>query len=116
MPDWEDYLASIYYEPGHPASYSGPTKLYQWVKSENKFKIGQNRIRKWLREQESYSLTRGARRRFRRNRVIVKGVDSQWDTDLMDMQKVAKENDGVRYVLIMIDHIFEKTMVSAFER
>lgn len=109
MTDWKDYLESIYYEPGHPASYSGPTKLYQWVKSNGKYKIGQNRIREWLQVQDTYSLTRGARRKFRRNRVIVKGVDSQWDSDLMDMQNVSKENDGVRYILVMID-IFSRKL------
>ncbi len=39
----------------------------------------------------------------------MKGVDSQWDTDLMDMQNVAKENSGVRYVLVMID-IFSRKL------
>jgi transposase InsO family protein len=103
MADWKTYLASIYFDPKHPASYTSPEKLYDVVKSEGKHRIGRYRIRKWLQDQEAYSLTRGARRRFGRTRVIVEGVDSQWDADLMDMANITKDNDGIRYVLVMID-------------
>jgi hypothetical protein len=103
MADWKTYLSSIYYDPKHAASFSGPTKLYAVAKAEGKHKIGRHRIRKWLQDQETYSLTRGARRRFPRTRVVVEGVDSQWDADLMDMNNISKDNDGIGYVLVMID-------------
>ena len=101
--DWKEYLASIYFDPSHPGSFAGPEKLYKAVKSEGTFKIGQHRIRKWLQDQESYSLTKGARRRFPRSRVVVEGLDSMWDADLMDMASLAKYNDGYKYVLVCLD-------------
>ena len=100
---WKEYLSTLYFDPESPASYLGPEKLYQYVKSEGKFKIGRHRIRQWLQDQESYSLTRGARRKFKRSRVIVNGVDSQWDADLMDMVDLSKHNDDNKYVLVCID-------------
>ena len=103
MDDWKTYLSSIYFDSNNPASFSGPGKLYQYVKAQGKYNIGRHRIRKWLQDQESYSLTRGARRRFIRSRVIVEGVDSQWDIDLMDMVNLQKHNEGVKYILIAID-------------
>lgn len=103
MSNWKDYLASIYYNAGHPGSYAGPERLYKVVAAEGKFKIGRYRIRKWLQDQEAYSLTKGARRRFSRSRVVVEGIDSQWDMDLMDMVDLAKQNDGCKYVLVTID-------------
>ena len=103
MSDWKDYLASIYYDAKHPGSYAGPDKLYHVVKTEGKFKIGKYRIRKWLQDQESYSLTRGARRHFERNRVIVEKSNSQWDVDLADLSQLSKDNDGVKYLLVAID-------------
>ena len=103
MSDWKTYLSTLYFDPKSPASYLGPEKLYQYVKAKGKYKIGRHRIRKWLQDQESYSLTRGARRRFKRSRVIVNGVDSQWDIDLMDMTDVSKYNDGFKYVIVCID-------------
>ena len=103
MADWKQYLASIYFDVNHPASYVGPAKLYETVSKEGKFKIGRKRIKQWLQDQEAYSMTRQARRKFSRSRVIVNGIDSQWDMDLMDMVSLAKQNDGYRYVLVAVD-------------
>ena len=103
MTDWKEYLSSLYFNPKLPSSYLGPEKLYQIVKCHGRFKIGRHRIGKWLQEQEAYSLTWGARRKYTRSRVIVAGIDSQWDMDLMDMVDLAKQNDGVKYVLVAID-------------
>ena len=47
------------------------------------------------------------RRHFKRNRVIVGGIDQQWQMDLADMQSMQKCNDGYRYLLVCID-VFSK--------
>lgn len=57
--------------------------------------------------QDAYSLQRGVRRHFKRNTVVTLGIDDQWDVDLMDMSKYAKQNTGVAFVLVVID-IFSK--------
>ncbi len=98
----DKYLSSIYYDPKHPASYASPLKLYRVVKAAGK-KITLREIREWLKGQETYTLHRRVRRKFPRNRVIVAGIDDQWDTDLMDMVSLSKHNNGVRYVLVCID-------------
>ena len=98
MTDWKQYLSSLYFNPNSPASYLGPEKLYQFVKSQGKYKIGRHRVRQWLQDQESYSLTRSARCKYIRSRVIVAGIDCQWD-----MVDIAKKNDGYQYVLVAID-------------
>lgn len=98
----DKYLSSIYYDPRHPASYSGPSKLYRVVKTAGK-KITLHQIREWLKGQETYTLHRRVRRTFPRNRVVVAGIDDQWDADLMDMVSLSKHNDGVKYVLVTID-------------
>ena len=103
MEDWQNYLKSIYHDPSHPESFTGPETLYKVVLAEGKFKIGRHRIRKWLQDQESYSLTRGARRKYYRSRVIVNGINSQADMDLMDMVDLAKQNDGYQYLLVCIN-------------
>ena len=38
---------------------------------------------------------------------MVKGIDDQWSADLMDMVKFTKYNNGVQYVLLVID-VFSK--------
>ena len=98
----DEYLTSIYYDPKQPASYAGPTKLYKVVKAAGK-KITLRQIREWLKGQETYTLHRQARRRFPRSRVIVGGLNSQADADLMDVGNLSKYNDGVKFVLVLID-------------
>jgi hypothetical protein len=103
MAPWEDYLKTIYYDPKHPGAFSGPQKLYTVVKSEGKLDIGMHRIRKFLHNQESYSLHKPVRRRLRRNHVVSAGKDDLWMADLIDMVKFADWNQGYKYILLVID-------------
>ena len=96
------YLKSIYYNPKHPGSYSGPTKLLKVVRQEGRnYSLGQ--IKKWLAAQDTYTLHRSVQHRIQRNRVVVDGIDDQWDMDLMDMSSISKHNDGFHFVLLCID-------------
>ena len=101
--DWKNYVESIYYNPKHPASYSGLEKLYKVIKQEGKFTISRKQLRQWLKSQETYTLHRSVRHNFPRSRVMVTSKDQQWDADLADMQALSKSNKGVRYILVMID-------------
>ena len=127
-PAWESYLEKIYFDPKHPASFQGVQKLHLAVKEEGKFEIGINRLKQWLQNNEPYSLNRSVQRNFKRSRVIVKGVDDQHDADLADFQKLSKRNNGINWLLVVID-IFsryawvepikdktEKKVVQAFEK
>ena len=57
--------------------------------------------------QDTYTLHKPARRNFKRNRVIVGGIDEQWQMDLADMQSLKQYNDGYRYLLVCIE-VFSK--------
>ena len=98
----EEYMKEVYYSPAHPSSFSGPQKIYAAVKRRKK-DVTKPQIRQWLQRQETYGLTRPVRRKFPRNRVIVNGLDIQWDGDLIDMVSLAKFNDQYKYILLMID-------------
>lgn len=103
MEDVTKYLNSIYFNPKNPASFSGPDKLFRFVRKEGKFKIGRKRIEQWLQDQQPYSLQRAVHYKFQRRRVIVSGIDAQWDMDLADVSNISKYNDGVNYLLFVID-------------
>lgn len=103
MAPWEDYLKTIYYDPAHPASFAGPQKLYKVVQREGQYKIGMHKIRRFLHNQEAYSLHKPVRRRFQRNHVVSAGIDDVWMADLMDMVKYAEWNQGYKYILLVID-------------
>ena len=103
----DEYLSSVYYDPKRSGGLGGVDRLYDDVKREGKFKISRNQIREWLMKQDTYTLHKPIRRRFRRNRVMVDGIDQQWQMDLTDMQSMQKFNDGHRYLLVCVD-VFSK--------
>ena len=71
----DDYLASVYYDPKRSGGFGGVDRLYKDVKKEGTFKISRMTIKEWLMKQDAYTLHKPMRRRFRRNRVIVGGID-----------------------------------------
>ena len=103
MSNWEKYLRQIYFNPEHPASFEGPKRLYDVVKKEGKYKISHSQIKRWIQKQESYSRNKGVKRQFERGRVIVAGIDDQFDADLASLIDYANENDGYKYLLVVID-------------
>ncbi|XP_065642663.1 uncharacterized protein LOC136074287 [Hydra vulgaris] len=44
---------------------------------------------------------------FKKRKVIVNGIDKIWAADLVDMQSLSKFNDGIKYLLMVID-VFSK--------
>ena len=60
-----------------------------------------------MRGKQAYTLHKPARRHYTRNHIYVGGIDVQWQADLADMQGLACQNDGMRYLLTVID-VFSK--------
>jgi len=100
---WKEYLLSIYFDPKHPASFSGPTKFYYIAKKERKYDISLHHIKKWLATQDAYSLQRPLRYKFKRNRVVSTGLNGRWDMDLAQVSNLSSDNNGVKYLLIAIN-------------
>ena len=71
----DDYLASAYYDPKRSGVFGGVDRLYKDVKKEEKFNISRTKIKEWLMKQDAYTLHKPIRRHFKRNRVIVGGID-----------------------------------------
>lgn len=40
---------------------------------------------------------------MRRRRVVVQGIDYQWEADLADVQNLAEYNDNVKFLLVIVD-------------
>lgn len=102
---YENYLEKIYYDPKHPASFTGLDKLYRAVRKEGKYVLGKAKIRAWLTKQEAYTVHRGVIRKYKRQKIVVPYTDYQWEIDTAYMTSHIKENDGYGYFLIIIDVI-----------
>ncbi|GBN27011.1 Putative uncharacterized transposon-derived protein F54H12.3 [Araneus ventricosus] len=96
-------LEKFYKNLEEPASFSGTNALGRAVGNKVKTK----HIKKWLESKDSYTLHRSVRRNFKRNRVIVGGIDEQFQADLLDMQFASKFNNGYKHLLTCID-VFSK--------
>ena len=99
-------LSSVYYDTTSPACFSGVQAVYKEAK-KRKSSVTLSDVRKFLHSQYTYTVHKPAKRKFRRNKVKALGVDTNWQIDLADMSKLAKQNDGYKFLLICYD-VFSK--------
>ena len=97
------YLHNRYYNPSYPGAFSGPGTFFKTIKQEGLYKLSRKDIEEWLQSQDTFTVNRAVRHNFKRNRVIVSGIDDQWDADLIDLTSLAKYNGNSKYVLLLID-------------
>ena len=93
-------LERLYYESNRPSALGGVEKLYRAAKKHG---ITRSEVISWFQLQPGYTLHKPARRRFRRNKVFVNGIDDQWQADLVDLQSLSRWNRGHKYLLTCID-------------
>ncbi|KAJ8041597.1 Endogenous retrovirus group K member 19 Pol protein [Holothuria leucospilota] len=98
----EAYLNNLYYDPSHPAAFGGVGAIKRAAK-QDKRNISVKKITEWLQGRDAYTLHKPPKKTFQRNKVIVSGIDSQWQADLVDVSSFAKQNRGYRYILTCID-------------
>ncbi len=91
--------ASVYYDPSNPGSFGGVDKFWREVGGSKEDAT------EWLKTQATYTLHRPARKRYKRNRIQVAGLDDQWEADLVDVQGIAKFNNNIKYLLTVIDSL-----------
>ena len=92
-----------YFDPKQPGSFASSRKFHKH--SDEKFTHEQ--IKDWLSNQDTYTLHKPVRWRFRRRRIFTSGIDDLWQADLVDMSAISKYNDGYKFLLTCID-VFSK--------
>ena len=102
----EDVLHGLYYDPAVPGSYGGVDALYRAAKQQRP-DVKRDEVEAWLAEQDTYTLHKPVRYKFPRRRVVVGGIDHQWQADLADVSSLKKYNDGNAFLLTVID-VFSK--------
>ena len=103
----EKKLASFYLDPSHPLSFSGLNAVYRAVKEEGKRKISHKQVQGWLSQQDVSTLHKPACRSYKQSRIIVPGIDAQFQADLCDVKSLSHYNKGYKYLLTCLD-IFSK--------
>lgn len=95
-------LEKVYYNLDSPACFAGQEAVFREAKKLNS-DITREDVADFLSRQRTYTLHKPVRRRFPQNKVIPSGLDTDWQADLCDMQKLKKYNGGHGYILTVID-------------
>lgn len=105
--DKDKILENYYFKVSNPAAFTGAQKLHRVLNKKYPNLFSLQYIKKWLNNQDSYSLQRQVRHRFKTPKVLVSGIDDQFEADLASVANLAKENNGIHYLLFVID-VFSK--------
>ena len=92
----------VYYDESRPGSYGGVEALARVNKQTKKKKIED-----WLGSQDTYTIHKPIKKKFHRRGVISGGINHQFQADLVDLQKIKKENKKTTFLLTCID-VFSK--------
>lgn len=99
----EQYLKKIYYNIKSPVSFSGINKLYQYVKINSKLDFTKTDIKRWLAEQDTYTINRPVKEKFKRPRVLGFHKNYMWHVDTAYLNKWPMENNGYKYFVLFTD-------------
>lgn len=98
----DQVLEDLFYRPSSTASFAPPYKLYLAARKIDPF-LTLTEVKKWLSRQPAYTLYRVNHSKFKRRKVLVRGMQWQYQADLMDMHNLARENDKNKFLLTVID-------------
>ena len=84
-------LEKIYHKPGDPGALGGAERLYRRAKELNVPGVTRAAVGDFLHGQQAYTLHKPARKKYKRNKTYVAGIDAQWQADLAEMQGLASK-------------------------
>jgi len=95
----------LYLYPKHTSGFS----TLKWPHAAARGRtVGE--LREWLEALDTYILNRPVRKQFPRNPYTVNNIMDVWECDLVDVQGLSKHNDGIKYLLSVID-VFSKFLL-----
>ena len=95
-------LKEIYYGSSSGA-FRGPLALFKQARAQGHADISLKDVKRFLSSQPVYTLYRPARRNYSRNRIEANEPGQVLQVDIMDMQRFAHANNGLKYVLLGYD-------------
>ena len=99
-------LLQLYENPRSNVSFSGETKLFKAAKKLNS-NITINDVKKFLRNQDSYTLYRLTRKKYPTQKILSPKPKTIVSLDLGDLSKLSKYNKNVKFLMYFID-LFSK--------
>lgn len=100
-------LENLYYNLRNPSAFAG----VQPLKKASGYAVSRGKIKNWLASQDTYTLFKPVRKKFRRNPYLVSNINDLWQADLVDTQRLKEDNDNVSYLLTVIDVFSKKAYI-----
>lgn len=102
---YDAYLKSFYYNPKAPGSFSSYTKLWGGVKNDpaKPKDLQLADVKNWLTLQDTHLVHARPPSHFKTQRTVVEYIDMEWQTDIIVMTSLAKQNRPFKYILVIID-------------
>lgn len=97
-------LRRAYYDTTSPVAFGGRTRLIKYARTRG---IRPKHVDEWLQNQPAHVLHKNRPLRFRRSKIYAPFQHAIWEADLTYMDKLARWNDGYKYLLVVVD-IFSK--------
>lgn len=98
-------ISSIYHDPKHPGSFGSIDRLKRSL-NKNEF-ISRKRISDTLKKDNTYARHKRVKHKFQRRKVVVPGMNYLWQSDLIILDKISKQNSNYSAILTTID-VFSK--------
>ncbi len=103
-------VLQAYHTPGHPTAYSAPAVVARY------HNIPVARSRRHLEHSQSYTLHREYKRPREYNPYYVHNRREEVQADLIDVLTLARENDGIRFLLLYINIFTKRVWVHTLRR
>ena len=81
----------------------GPASIGNAKRLQILSKLSMKKVKMYLETKPSFTKYRSRRLRFPRLKVIVNDLNEIWSVDLAFVDKLAKYNSGVKYLLVAVD-------------
>lgn len=95
----EDEILNNYHTPGHPTAFAGVDKVVQYYDGRASREV----VLRALESSDTYTRHREYKQPKYYNPYYVYKQREQVQADLIDVRELAAQNDGVKYLLLMID-------------
>lgn len=111
----KNIFKSIYFNAKNPASFASVRKLYLAAKKIRK-DITFRDAETFLTNTNTYTSHKKVQHRFLRRKIIVRGINDQWQIDLIVIPALKDENDGYMYIMVVVDCFSRYAYVEPMKR
>jgi transposase InsO family protein len=96
----------LYYDTRRPTALTSVKRIFEAAKKASP-QTTLSDVREFLGGERAYVIHKPTRRQFPRSKIYASMKNDLWEADLTEVQKLARYNDKVRYLLTVVD-VFSK--------